>query len=220
MIHLYTAENYIKAIRYLIDKESKVSIIMLANSLKLNSTSVISMIKKLVNKKWVIYNKKEGVKLTIEGQKLALKIIRAHRLWEFFLSKKLSYHWDEIHEIAEELEHIKAPGLLERLEHYLNYPTLDPHGDPIPKKNGILNISNTNITLYQLAPGNTCRVVAVKDSSRDYLQYLKKLKIEIGDTILFIEKIFYDNSIIICIKDNLSINVSKQFAENLLIKKC
>lgn len=220
MIHYYTAENYIKAIRYLIEKESKVSIIMLANSLKLNSTSVISMIKKLVNKNWVIYNKKEGVKLTITGQKVALKIIRAHRLWEFFLSKKLLYNWDEIHDIAEQLEHIKAPELLERLEQYLNYPTLDPHGDPIPKKNGILNISNTNITLLELLPGNTCYVVAVKDSSRHYLEYLKKLKIGIGDKILLIEKIFYDNSIIICIKDNISINVSKQFAENLLVKKC
>lgn len=220
MIHFYTAENYIKTIRYLIDKKSKVSIVMLANSLKLNSTSVISMIKKLVHTNWVIYNKQKGIRLTKKGQKLALQIIRAHRLWEFFLSKKLLYHWDEIHDIAEQLEHIKAPGLLERLEEYLKYPTLDPHGDPIPKQNGILKIQNTHITLYELLPGNHCCVVAVKDSSRDYLQYLKKLKIGIGDKIVLIEKIFYDDSIIISIKNNLSINVSKQFAENLLVKKC
>lgn len=217
----FSKENYIKAIynlSNLLDKKSKIKLVMLANILKVNSASVSSMIKKLIENKYITYNKITGIKLTIKGQKLAIKIIRAHRLWEFFLEKKLFYKWDEIHEIADQLEHIKAPNLLEKLESYLNYPQYDPHGDPIPHKNGFINISNS-ISLYDMNPGILCKVIAVKDSSKEYLQYLHKLNIHIGDKIMLLEKISYDDSIIINIKNNYSINVSQKFAKNLLVIK-
>ncbi|XCI75617.1 MAG: metal-dependent transcriptional regulator [Flavobacteriales bacterium] len=218
MIHSLSEENYLKTICHLEDKESKVSPAMLAKRLKISAASVIEMIKKLVEKQWVLYEKKRGIRLTEKGQNMALEIIRSHRLWEFFLLEKLLYTWDEVHDIAEQLEHVKASDLLKRLEHYLEYPQYDPHGDPIPQADGFMRPGD-RIPLSEAQLESIGRVVAVKDSSSDFLQYLQKLSIEIGTEIQLVDKVPFNGSVIIRIGKDHPVNISREFAENLLIKE-
>lgn len=191
---------------------------MLAEKLTISPASVVEMIKKLVEKQWVLYEKKRGIRLTKKGLNMALEIIRAHRLWEFFLSEKLLYTWDEVHDIAEQLEHIKASDLLNRLEHYLGYPQYDPHGDPIPQADGFM-WPGGRILLSEAQLGSIGRIVAVKYSSSDFLQYLQKLGIEIGTEIQLVDKVPFDGSVVIRIGKDRPVNVSREFTENLLIKE-
>ncbi len=210
-------ENYLKAI-YHLDKQGskKISPTAIAESLSNNPASVVDMIKKLADKKYLHYEKSKGVKLTDKGRNIAIQIVRKHRLWESFLVDKLGFGWDEVHEIAEQLEHIQHAELADRLDKYLGFPQYDPHGDPIPKANGETAISFKTI-LADIEIGKTCKVVAVKDTSASFLQYLKKLEIGIGSKITLIEKIAFDNSIVIMIGKNQHTTVSKVFAENLLV---
>src|ERR1700722_4466455 len=136
-MHTLSEENYLKVVYYLSLKEGeKISPTAIAESLDNNPASVIDMIKKLSDKKLIQYEKSKGVKLTEKGKKTALSIVRNHRLWEVFLLEKLGYAWDEVHDMAEQLEHIHHPGLADRLDKFLGFPQYDPHGDPIPKSNG------------------------------------------------------------------------------------
>jgi DtxR family Mn-dependent transcriptional regulator len=174
------------------------------------------MIKKLTEKELIIYDKVKGVKLTDRGSKTALTIIRNHRLWEVFLIEKLGYSWDVVHEIAEQLEHIKHPELADRLDKFLEYPDYDPHGDPIPKSNGEMpNLVKT--LLSEIEVGKTCRVAAVKDTSSIFLQYLLELTVSIGTKIKVLDKIAFDGSMSIEIGKEMKTIVSKKFAENLLV---
>ncbi|MES2703461.1 MAG: metal-dependent transcriptional regulator [Bacteroidota bacterium] len=212
-------ENYLKVI-YNFDKQGlkKITPTAIAEALSNNPASVVDMIKKLVDKKLLQYEKTKGVKLTDKGRNIAVLIVRNHRLWEAFLVDKLGYGWDEIHDIAEQLEHVKHPDLADRLDKFLGYPQYDPHGDPIPKANGE-SASSYKTVLADIEEGKTCRVVAVKDTSTSFLQYLKKLDIGIGTAITLVEKIPFDHSMSITIGKGAKATVSKVFAENLLVQE-
>ena len=149
---------------------------------------------------------------------VAISIVRKHRLWEAFLLDKLGYGWDEVHDIAEQLEHVYHPDLADRLDKFLGFPKYDPHGDPIPQANGDSPIT-FKTTLAEIPENKTCRVVAVKDTSTPFLQYLKKLEIGIGTTITIVEKIAFDNSMAIVVDGKLQNTVSRVFAENLLVRE-
>ena len=174
------------------------------------------MIRKLAGKGLIEYDKKKGVKLTGQGMKDSTSIVRRHRLWEVFLLKKLDYKWDEIHDIAEELEHIRHPDLADRLDKFLEFPEYDPHGDPIPKADGRMPKSYS-LTLADIKAGAECRVAAVKDTSASFLQYLVKLNISIGTLIRLSEKIVFDQSLVISIEGREKTTVSQKFGENILV---
>ncbi|NNU33893.1 metal-dependent transcriptional regulator [Mucilaginibacter sp. S1162] len=216
-MHTLTEENYLKAI-FSISQNADVKITptAIAEMLKNNPASVIDMIKKLSDKKLIDYDKREGVKLTESGLNDAIQIVRKHRLWEVFLLEKLNYKWDEIHDIAEELEHIQDNTLADRLDKFPGFPEYDPHGDPIPKANGKVPKS-FSVTLANVKEGVTCRVAAVKDTSSTFLQYLLKLNIGIGTSIRLIEKIPFDNSLVISINGKENTTVSQKFGENILV---
>ena len=212
-----TEENYLKAIFRLSQLESaKITPTAIAEEVGVNAASVIDMIKKLTEKKLISYNKIKGAKLTDKGGKAALSIIRKHRLWEVFLLDKLGYSWDVVHEIAEQLEHIRHPELADRLDKYLGSPKYDPHGDPIPKSNGEMP-STVNTMLSEIEVGKACRVAAIKDTSAIFLQYLLQLSISIGTKIKVVEKISFDSSITVQIGKSKKTTVSQKFAESLLV---
>jgi len=217
MAQTLTEENYLKAIyRLSLNGDNKITPTAIAEEISVNAASVVDMIKKLTEKDLIIYDKVKGAKLTDRGSKTALTIIRNHRLWEVFLIEKLGYSWDVVHEIAEQLEHIKHPELADRLDKFLEYPDYDPHGDPIPKSNGEMpNIVKT--LLSEIEVGKTCRVAAVKDTSSIFLQYLLELTVSIGTKIKVLDKIAFDGSMSIEIGKEMKTIVSKKFAENLLV---
>jgi DtxR family Mn-dependent transcriptional regulator len=210
-------ENYLKII-YNLDKQGvkKVTPTAVAKALLNNPASVIDMLKKLVDKKLIAYDKTKGAKLTSAGRVIAISVIRRHRLWEVFLQEKLAYEWDQVHDIAEQLEHIRSPDLADRLDKFLGFPKYDPHGDPIPSANGEM-VSVSRLMLEEAAVGKTYKVIGVKDSNPEFLQYLKRLDIGIGTTITIKEKITFDNSMMIQIGKNRQTSVSRVFSQNLLI---
>jgi DtxR family Mn-dependent transcriptional regulator len=210
-------ENYLKAIYSLSQKGgTKITPTAVAEKLKVNAASVVDMLKKLSDRKLISYNKEKGAKLTEKGGKIALTIVRNHRLWEVFLMEKLGYSWDVVHDIAEELEHVKHGELADRLEKFLGYPEYDPHGDPIPKSSGELPRRKT-IILTEVGIGKTCQVAAVKDSSPEFLHYLEHLSVGIGTKVKVIERISFDDSIVVQIGRDHRTNVSKKFSDNLLV---
>jgi DtxR family Mn-dependent transcriptional regulator len=216
-MYTLSEENYLKSIYRLAQQTNfKITPTAIAESLGNNPASVVDMIRKLTEKQLIAYDKKNGVKLTAQGLKDAVLIVRRHRLWEVFLLEKLGYHWDEIHDIAEELEHISNATLADRLDKFLGFPEYDPHGDPIPKANGKVP-KPYSVTLTDLKAGDTCRVAAVRDTSSSFLQYLQKLDIGIGTRIQLIEKIPFDNSLVISISGKENTTVSQKFGENILI---
>jgi len=213
-----TEENYIKAIYSLgLHSGDTVSTNKIAEKLKTKASSVTDMIKKLSDKKLVDYKKYKGSKLTLAGRKIAVKIVRKHRLWEVFLVDKLDYKWDEVHDLAEQLEHIKSGTLINKLEAFLGFPTHDPHGDPIPDKEGNIE-HHKNVMLSSVAVGETCTIVGVKDSSNSFLNYLDNSNIQLGSTFKIISKEEFDNSILIE-NNKISISISNQISKNLFVKR-
>lgn len=165
-----TEENYLKAIYSIeIQTGKSVSTNKIAERMLTKASSVTDMIKKLSEKGLIDYKKYQGSKLTSKGKKIAVTIIRKHRLWEVFLVNKLNYNWDQVHELAEQLEHIKSNTLIDKLEAFLEFPTHDPHGDPIPDKNGNI-IHHQNVMLSSIPKGKTCVVIGVKDSSSAFFK--------------------------------------------------
>jgi DtxR family Mn-dependent transcriptional regulator len=212
-----TEENYLKTIYRLSENgDTKITPTAIAEEIRVNAASVIDMIKKLVEKELITYDKIKGAKLTGKGRKAALTIIRNHRLWEVFLIEKLGYSWDIVHEIAEQLEHIKHPELSDKLDKFLGYPDYDPHGDPIPKSNGEMP-SSVKKLLSDIEIGKTCRVAAVKDTSTIFLQYLLQLSVSIGTKIKVFDKIAFDGSMNIQIGKEFKTIVSQKFSESLLV---
>lgn len=212
-----TEENYLKAIYRLAQNGVlKISPTAIADEMGISAASVVDMIKKLTEKKLIRYEKSTGAKLTGKGEKEAIAIIRNHRLWEVFLFEKLGYSWDVVHDIAEQLEHVKHFELANRLDVFLGNPEYDPHGDPIPKSNGEIPTSY-KLLLSEMAIGKSCRVAAVKDTSSVFLQYLEKLSIRIGTKIKILDNIPFDLSLSIQIESDFKTTVSKKFADNLLV---
>ncbi len=210
-------ENYLKAIYHLeSDSKKGISTNAIAKSLETKASSVTDMVKKLSEKKVVLYKKYQGVTLTDLGNKTAANIVRKHRLWEVFLVEKLNFSWDEVHDVAEQLEHIKSPKLINQLDALLGFPTHDPHGDPIPDKNGNLNTID-KILLSSLTKNQSGICVGVNDSSSEFLRFLDKKKITLGKKITVLEKEDFDDSLSIEI-DGKKLSISKKIANNLYIK--
>lgn len=210
-------ENYLKAIYSLASRreDDRTSTNEIAEKVKLAPASVNAMLKNLHDKKLVVYARYKPVKLTSAGRKRALLIIRKHRLWELFLVKELQFSWDEVHEIAEQMEHIQSEKLIEKLDSFLGYPTHDPHGDPIPDSEGNVMPEFSNV-LSSVKKSAHCEVVGVKDSSDVYLRYLRSTGIELGTKLQIIDKIEFDGSLKIKF-GKTELNVSKKFADQLLI---
>jgi len=210
-------ENYLKAIYHLQgEKNITVSTNDLSRFVNNKASSVTDMLKKLSEKSLVIYKKYQGVSLSEDGKRTALKIIRKHRLWEVFLVEKLNFKWNEVHEVAEQLEHINSEKLTDELDKFLEYPKRDPHGDPIPNKKGEFETFNKTL-LAELEPNESGTCIGVRDTSDHFLEYLDKRQIALGKRLTVVEKEDYDNSMIIAF-DEREINISENIAQNLYIK--
>jgi DtxR family Mn-dependent transcriptional regulator len=213
----FTEENYLKAIYRLSDGGTKAVLTNeIAESLSTKAASVTDMVKKLSLKNLIGYEKYYGVKITKHGKSEALMIIRKHRLWETFLVEKLNFSWDEVHDVAEQLEHIQSNLLVEKLDEFLGFPTSDPHGHPIPDKNGKVQ-SVTQIPLSDASLSKKCFVRSVKDGTPSFLQYLSKIGVHIGATIVILEKVEFDGSLEIMINGKKKVFISRDGSKNLLV---
>ena len=210
-------ENYLKAIFHLETAyKSGVSTNALAEEMQTKASSVTDMVKRLSDKDLVNYKRYQGVKLSDAGKSAAIEVIRKHRLWEVFLVDKLGFNWDEVHEVAEQLEHIKSEKLTNELDEFLDFPKRDPHGDPIPDAQGNFAVANRAL-LSELEKGETGICVGVKDSSVEFLQFLDKNKISLGKEIKVLEKEDFDQSMLIKMNEN-ELRISNQISTNLFIK--
>lgn len=210
-------ENYIKVIYHLSLVSPKgVNTNAIAGMLDTKASSVTDMLKKLSDKELVSYQKYQGVTLTESGFLSAKMIVRKHRLWEVFLVDKLNFSWDEVHEIAEELEHIKSEALINKLDEFLEFPDFDPHGDPIPNANGVIKKVN-KLLLSEAVLNTEYKCVGVKDSSSDFLKYLDKQKIALGSKIKVKEKESFDDTLLVEI-DSRELTLSNKIANNLYVK--
>jgi DtxR family transcriptional regulator, Mn-dependent transcriptional regulator len=208
-------ENYLKAIFHLQEKEGTVTTNALAEKLQTKPASVTDMMKKLSAKKLLNYKPYYGFSLSTEGKKIALFIIRRHRLWEYFLSEKLKFDWNEVHALAEELEHVSSKQLIDRLDEYLGHPQFDPHGDPIPDHKGKMKTVN-KVSLFDLPFNQTAEVLQVTNQSSEMLELLEHKNINIG-TKLEVKKHFdFDHSVELKIKTT-TITISEQLAKNIFV---
>ena len=211
-------ENYLKAIYSLSeDQVEAISTNLLADKMSTKPSSVTDMVKKLSDKELISYQKYQGCELTAIGKKTALQIIRKHRLWEVFLVNKLNFGWDEVHEIAEQLEHIQSAKLTDHLEEYLGFPKVDPHGDPIPDKNGIFEKINKSIALSDVNLKGKGSVVGVEDGSSGFFQFLKRYEIGLGTEIQVMEKFDFDLSVLVLINGK-EISFSSVVANKIFIQ--
>lgn len=212
-------ENYLKALLKLSIENNDVEISSsdIARVLDVKPTSVNNMLKRLKLKEYIDFERYGKAKLTIEGRQIAVNILRKHRLWETFLYTTLDFSWDEIHEIAEQLEHIHSEKLVDKLDAFLGFPAFDPHGEIIPGKNGKLPADN-RLTIAGTIADELYKIVGVKDNSKDFLQYLMKIKLELNTEILIIERESFDGSIRIKYDDKI-INISQKVSENIFVQK-
>ncbi|WP_442796395.1 metal-dependent transcriptional regulator [Pelobium manganitolerans] len=213
----FTEENYLKALlRITLDNGvEEVGTNELAAQLEVKPATVTDMLKRLKEKKLINYQKYGKIGLNDSGRKIALEILRKHRLWETFLYEKLEFDWDEVHEIAEQLEHIKSPKLINKLDAFLNFPQFDPHGDPIPTEAGELKVSYKK-TLAEVAVGETCKLAAVKDNSAAFLQYVVKVGLGISSMIKVVARQDFDDMMQIEV-NGVSHFVSDKFASNVFV---
>ncbi|MEJ2882788.1 metal-dependent transcriptional regulator [Pedobacter sp. GR22-6] len=217
----YTEENYLKALLKLSfqnEDKPEAGTNEMAAYLGVKPATATDMLKKLKEKELVTYKKYGKILLTESGRKSGIAILRKHRLWETFLYEKLDFSWDEVHEVAEQLEHIQSAKLVDKLEEFLNFPEFDPHGDPIPKANGEMPELAKSL-LSELQVGELCRVAAVKDTSTLFLQYLEKLSITIGSQLRVIDVVPFDGSLSIQIETEEPRSVSMKFAESLFVQR-
>lgn len=213
-----SAENHLKAIFHLQSEDGNVTTNELAERLQTKPASVTDMLKKLKTRKLVNYQPYKGFRLTADGQKVALGIIRRHRLWELFLADKLKFNWDEVHEVAEHLEHVSSKKLIDKLDEYLDFPKFDPHGDPIPDIHGKME-SLKQISLSDWPLNKTAIVCQVSNQSVEMLELLQKRKINIGSKVEIKRKFSFDNSLEIKSGNSSLFNISEQLAKNILVRK-
>jgi DtxR family Mn-dependent transcriptional regulator len=210
-------ENYLKTILKIGMKNGyPVSTNSIAHSIHNKAASVSDMLKKLAEKDLIQYQLYKGASLTSKGNDIAMMQLRKHRLWECFLVNKLSFSWNEIHEIAEELEHINSVSLIDKLDEFLGFPKNDPHGDPIPDKMGKIQ-KNSFVPLSEIKPNKMVKILGVLDSSDAFLVHLNKLKLQLGTVITVMEIDNYDNTFIVEIEGN-SLSISSKVAQNLLVE--
>ena len=217
MLNFSTSEeNYIKTIFHLQSGQNTVTTNELAEKLRTKPASVTDMMKKLKVKKLLHYQPYQGFRLTNEGRKVALDIVRRHRLWEFFLAEKLKFKWDEVHIVAEDLEHVSSRKLIDKLDEFLGYPKFDPHGDPIPDSLGKMENSE-QISLVDLPinkPAEVCRVV---NQSEEMLELLQHKRITIGTRLEIKRKFGFDHSIEIKLRQQPLFSISEQLARNIFV---
>ncbi|MBL0340238.1 MAG: metal-dependent transcriptional regulator [Bacteroidetes bacterium] len=216
MKNSFTEENYLKAIYKLSEKHELVATTDIANMLNIRSATVTDMLKKLAVKKLIRYERYKGLHLTEKGRSIGVKIIRKHRLWELFLVQQLKFKWDEVHEIAEQLEHIQSDELINRIDEILGFPKSDPHGDPIPDRNGIFG-KTSSIPLSDMKPKSISTVSGVSENSAEFLKYLDKIGLALGDKITIHSVEAYDQLHRISINQGKEISVSKSVAQNILV---
>ena len=209
-------ENYIKAIFHLQGDDVTVTTNELARELKTKPASVTDMMKKLKTKKLLHYQPYQGFRLSNEGSKVALGIIRRHRLWEYFLSEKLKFSWDEVHAVAEHLEHVSSKKLIDKLDEFLGFPRTDPHGDPIPDANGKIETSK-QVCITEMALNKPALVSHVSDQSSGILELLKHKNISIGTRLEIKKKFDFDNSMEIKIRQYPAFNISELLAKNIFV---
>ncbi len=211
-----TEENYLKAIYHLSEGGAK-SVLTndLAEAMCTKAASTTDMIKKLSAKALISYEKYYGVNVSAKGKQAALLIIRKHRLWETFLVQKLNFTWDEVHEVAEQLEHIHSVHLIDKLEEFLGFPTVDPHGDAIPDRKGNIKLL-PQVGADQLKVGYQGTIIAVKDSDSNLLKYLDKIGAKPGKKLKVLAREEYDESMEIMIDDN-KVFLSKDVSKNILV---
>ena len=215
----HTEENYLKAVFKLAEAEpdtAGVSTNRIAAALNTRAASVTDMLRRLADKGLLAYERYRGVQLTPEGRRLALLTVRKHRLWEVFLVQQLGFSWDEVHEVAEELEHVQSPLLMRRLDAFLGHPTLDPHGDPIPTEDGAMRRPTTRL-LADLLAGEGGILAAVRNTSPPFLQYLAKAGLQLGTAIKVIDKIEFDNSLEINLNSQRNLFISAEVSRNLFV---
>lgn len=214
----HAEENYLKAIFKISEKEAKAaSTNAIAAELQTTAASVTDMLKRLAEKNLIAYEKYRGVELSGEGNRLATALIRKHRLWEVFLVEKLGFAWDEVHDLAEQLEHVQGDDLVDRLDNFLAHPKFDPHGDPIPDAQGRWAFRPQSL-LSTLKPGDRGVVTGVDDHSPAFLQYLDQLGLTLGAHLELIERVPYDQSLRIRTEDGREITLSEKVGHNLYVK--
>lgn len=212
-----TEENYIKAIYHLQEQEGSVSTNQLSASLHTKPATVTDMLKKLKAKSLLEYEPYKNFQLTSGGKKEALIIIRRHRLWEYFLVEKLAFRWNEVHEVAEELEHVGSKKLIDKLDEFLDFPRFDPHGDPIPDANGKMSVM-PQVCLTELPLNKAAQVVSVGSQANDLLELLSHKNIGLGTRLEIKKKFAFDGSIEVKIKSLAPVNISEQLAKALFVR--
>lgn len=209
-------ENYIKAIYHLQQESGTVTTNELAREVNSKPASITDMMKKLKAKKLLHYTPYKGFRLSNEGKKVALGIIRRHRLWEYFLAEKLKFSWEEVHSVAEDLEHVSSEKLINKLDEFLGFPRIDPHGDPIPDAKGNI-ISNKQVSLIDLEINQPATVSSVSDQSREILELLKHRDITIGTRLEIKKKFDFDGSMEIKLRQRSPFSISEQLAKNIFV---
>lgn len=210
-------EDHLKAIFHLQQEQGLVTTNALASALRTRPASVTDMLKKLKDQKLLIYERYKGFRLSNEGKKAAVQIIRKHRLWEYFLVKKLQFGWDEVHVIAEELEHISSRELVDRLDAFLGYPETDPHGDPIPDSQGRLQVRR-QLSLSELPLNKIAQVSGIASQTTEMLELLQYNHIGLGTRLEIRKKFPFDNSLEIKVRNRPPVTLSAQVAKNVLVK--
>lgn len=214
----FAEENYLKAIFNLSGRMNRsVSTNEIAAELHTRASSVTDMLKKLAEKRWIHYQKYQGVTLTKKGRTMAALVVRKHRLWEVFLVEKLHFGWDEIHEIAEQLEHIQSEKLIEKLAEFLGHPAYDPHGDPIPGPDGKM-AHHKGDTMHDMAVGERAEIVGVAAHTSAFLQYLDSVQLLPGTQLRLAQRFAYDQSLVIELDNGHQMMVSDQVSRKLLVR--
>lgn len=215
----YTEENYLKTIFHVIgNNDGMASTNEIAEKINTKAPTVTDMLKRLSSKNLIVYVPYQGVEFTDKGLKKAMELVRKHRIWETFLVKKLGFGWTEVHDIAEELEHVKSIELINKLDEFLGFPKFDPHGDPIPSKDGNLEY-HQNITISSLGKNQFGLVIGLKDTSPDFLNFLVKSGLTLGQSVGIKDINDFDNSIDIIVGSNNTLTISNLVAKNIYIKK-
>lgn len=211
-------ENYLTAIFRNLDDFGEIKPNLLAEKLEISNAAVTDMLRKLSRDGFVYYKKYKSIKLTKEGEIYAKNMLRRHRIWEVFLHQTLGMPWDKVHDEAEKLEHSSSDELINLLEAFLDYPEFDPHGHPIPDKNGKIKESKSILAISDLQEKETAKVVRANDDVKNLLSFLTKIGIALGKKITIKDKLEYDGSILISI-DGKDINISKKIASNIFVEK-
>ena len=210
-------ENYLKTIFHLQSENETVTTNELAAALQTKPASITDMLKKLKKQRLLDYERYKGFKLNNEGKKVALQIIRKHRLWEYFLVNKLQFGWNEVHEMAEDLEHFSNKKLIDRLDAFLDYPKTDPHGDPIPDINGKFNRQKKQMPLLKLALNKPALVLAISPQTTEILELLQHKNILIGSKIMIKKKFSFDDSLEVKVNNKATVTISAAVAKNILV---